>query len=110
MEALSHIFLLVRYDDLLQEVLVKALIREVDAQLLKPVGRHVLKAEYIQNTDRVRSPVVHSVVLCLGTKTGVDGIHDFVEEPRVEDLRKGITMQSGLGGRQILVSERCLDL
>ena len=36
---------------LLQEVLVKALVREVDAKLLEPVGRHVLEAEDVQNTS-----------------------------------------------------------
>ena len=36
---------------LLQEILVKALVREVDTELLEAVGRHVLETKDVQNTS-----------------------------------------------------------
>lgn len=88
---LLAVLVLFQWKDVFVEELLKFLVGKVDAKLLKPVHRKVLKAEDIENSNESK--------LVLPTlDTSVDFLQDPAEEVGIDTHGSGVTRVSSLRG------------
>lgn len=82
---------------MLVELLLQALVGQVDAELLKAVLLEGLEAVDVQDADRALVAALLCAAKC--ADLAVDGSHKPIKEPRVQVL--GQRVARGAGGRRV---------